>query len=270
MEAALAQYPAVEEAVVVARRALARTRSWWPTWWRGLPSRCKEELRRYLLEERLPGYMQPAVIEQLERLPRLATGKPDRRRLPAVERGTRRGKEGYLAPRLLTAPAAGADLEELLEARPIGIRDNFFDLGGHSLLAAQLVGRIEQAYGKRLALSTLFAKPTIEQLAVALQESAEEGKGKARMLPLQTEGSRRPFFFLHGDWTGGAFYCFALARACGAEQPFYVLEPYEFSDRDGPPTLEAIASAHIEAMRGVQARGTVPAGRVLQRRIARL
>ena len=253
VEAALAQHPAVEEAVVLAAGtgadkelvAYVAGRTAEPL---------KEELQRYLLQK-LPGYMQPAVIEQLERLPRLATGKPDRRRLPAVERGTRRGKEGYLAPQLLLHQQLVQIWTELLEARPIGIRDNFFDLGGHSLLAAQLVGRIEQAHGKRLALSTLFANPTIEQLAVILQESEREGEGKARILPLQAGGSRRPFFFLHGDWTGGAFYCFALARACGAEQPFYVLEPYAFNDRDGAPALEAIASAHIEAMRGVQARG---------------
>ena len=253
VEAALAQHPAVEEAVVLAAGtgadkelvAYVAGRTAEPL---------KEELQRYLLQK-LPGYMQPTVIEQLERLPRLATGKPDRRRLPAVERGTRRGKEGHLAPQLLLHQQLAQIWTELLEARPIGIRDNFFDLGGHSLLAAQLVGRIEQAHGKRLALSTLFANPTIEQLAVILQESEKEGEGKARILPLQAGGSRRPFFFLHGDWTGGAFYCFALARACGAEQPFYVLEPYAFNDRDGAPTLEAIASAHIEAMRGVQARG---------------
>ena len=29
--------------------------------------------------------------------------------------------------------------EDLLDTRPIGITDNFFDIGGHSLLAAQLV-----------------------------------------------------------------------------------------------------------------------------------
>ena len=73
---------------------------------------------------------------------------------------------------------------------------------------------------------------------------------------------------MHGDWTGGAFFCFALARACGAEQPFYVLEPYTFSGQDGAPTLEAIAGAHIEAMRGRAGARAVPAGRVLQRRAA--
>jgi amino acid adenylation domain-containing protein len=253
VETVLAQHPAVEEAAVLtagtgaAQELVAYVAA-------RMAGPLEDELRSYLLQK-LPGYMQPAVIEQLEKLPRLATGKLDRRGLPAVDRGKRRGKEEYLAPKLLVQQQLVQIWQELLEARPIGIRDNFFDLGGHSLLAAQLVARIEQVHGKRLALSTLFAKPTVEQLAVALQESGQEEGGKPRIVPLHAGGSRQPFFFLHGDWTGGAFYCFALARAAGPEQPFYVLEPYSFSDRDGAPTLEAVASAHIEAMRRVQARG---------------
>ncbi len=253
VEAVLAQHPAVDEAVVAARGdgedrelvAYVVTRTAEP-----LP---QDQLRRYL-EEKLPRHMQPGTIARLEKLPRLATGKPDRRRLPEVPRGKRREEAGYVAPRLLTEQHLIQIWEELLEPRPIGIRDNFFHLGGHSLLAVQLVDRIEQAYGRRLALSTLFAKPTVEQLAEALEED-EQGRGKARVVPVQAEGSRRPFFFMHGDWTGGAFYCFALALACGPEQPFYVLEPYAFSGQEEPPTLQAIARAHIEAMREVQARG---------------
>ncbi len=214
----------------------------------------QEELRRYLAEK-LPRHMQPGAIAQLGQLPRLATGKPDRRRLPEVGRASRGGEAAYLAPRLMLEQQLVQIWEELLEPRPIGIRDNFFHLGGHSLLAAQLVDRIERACGKRLALSTLFAKPTVEQLAGALQQSEEGGEATARVLPVQAEGSRRPFFFLHGDWTGGAFYCFALARACGPDQPFYALEPYAFSGHEGAPTLEEIARAHIGAMRSVQPHG---------------
>ena len=214
----------------------------------------EEELRRYL-EEKLPRHMQPGAIAQLERLPRLATGKPDRRRLPEVEPRARTGEATYMPPRLLTQQQLVQIWEELLEPRPIGIRDNFFHLGGHSLLAAQLVDRIEQVCGKRLALSALFANPTVEQLAEVIQEEMEGAKGSARVLPVQAEGSRRPFFFMHGDWTGGAFFCFALAQACGPDQPFYVLEPYRFSVDMAAPTLEGMAAAHIETMRSVQAHG---------------
>ena len=254
VEAVLAQHPAVEEAVVVTRGededrelvAYVVPRAAAPV--------TDEELRRYL-EERLPRHMRPAAFAQLETMPRLATGKPDRRSLPEIERAERRPDTSYVAPRRLAEQQMVQIWEELLEPRPIGIRDNFFHLGGHSLLAAQLVDRVEHVCGKRLALSTLFAKPTVEKLTQALYEEEEAESGKARVLPVQAEGSSRPFFFMHGDWTGGAFFCFALARGCGPEQPFYVLEPYTFSAQDGPPTLEVIAGAHIEAMRRVQGQG---------------
>ncbi len=256
VEAVLEQHPAVREAVVVTRGeqddrelvAYLVTRT--PE---GQPEAVPEaELWRYL-EQKLPRHMLPGAIAQLEDLPRLPSGKPDRRRLPEVPRGTRTGEAEYQAPRSLQEQQLVQIWEELLELGPIGIRDNFFHVGGHSLLAAQMIDRIERVCGTRLQLSTLFAKPTVEQLAEALHEG--EQPGRAQPLPVQVHGSRRPFFFLHGDWTGGAFYCFALARACGPEQPFYVLEPYTVSPQEGAPALETIAGAHIEAIRGVQPRG---------------
>jgi amino acid adenylation domain-containing protein len=254
VEAVLAQHPAVGQAVVVAQGddadkeliAFVVARAAAP-----LPL---EELRGYLARH-LPRPMQPTIIEQLAELPRLATGKPDRRRLPKIERAKRRDETPYVPARLLAERQLVQIWEELLEPRPIGIKDNFFHLGGNSLLAAQLGDRIERAFGEKLTLSTLFAKPTVEQLVEALQDSAKETEERARLLPVQAEGTRRPFFFLHGDWTGEAFYCFALARACGPDQPFYVLEPYRFSAQEQVPTFEAIATAHIEAIREVQPRG---------------
>jgi thioesterase domain-containing protein len=72
---------------------------------------------------------------------------------------------------------------------------------------------------------------------------------------VQTSGSKRPFFFLHGQWEGGAFYCLELAHALGQEQPFYLLEPYQFAGMTVPPTLEEMATAHLETLRSVQPEG---------------
>ena len=253
IEAALGQYPAIDEAVVVVRGEGGDKELVAYVVTGGAEPLPEGELRGHL-RERLPGYMQPSVIVQLEKMPRLASGKPDRRGLPEVEQ--RAGsRSGYLAPRLLSQHQLVQLWEELLEERPIGIGDNFFDLGGHSLLAVQLVGRIEQVYGKKLELSTLFANPTIEQLAQALEGGEHREEAKTRVHSVQTEGTRRPFFFLHGDWTGGAWYCFPMARACGPDQPFYAVEPYRFSAEEPPPTLEGIAAAHIAAMREIQPRG---------------
>src|SRR5215831_125458 len=78
---------------------------------------------------------------------------------------------------------------------------------------------------------------------------------RERVVPVQTGGSRQPFFYLHGDWTGRAFYCYPLARALGADQPFYILEPYNFDDLPAPPAFEAIAAAHLKSMRAIQPEG---------------
>ena len=72
---------------------------------------------------------------------------------------------------------------------------------------------------------------------------------------LQGGGSKRPFFYLHVHWQGGALYCFTLARELGSDQPFYLLEPYRFEDLPAPPTIEAMAADYIQSLRSVQPEG---------------
>jgi len=76
-----------------------------------------------------------------------------------------------------------------------------------------------------------------------------------RVTAIQTGGSKRPFFYLHGDWTHRAFYCFKLAHGLGSDQPFYALETYSFDGLPVPPRIEDIATAHLKAMRSVQPEG---------------
>ena len=163
-----------------------------------------EDLRHFL-KERLPEYMIPTDFMLLDTLPMNANGKLDREALPAPESSMQTASESYVAAKLLIHHQLVNIWEELLEVRPIGIRDNFFYLGGHSLLAARLVNRIEQTFGKKISLSTLFARPTIEQLAQALQQEVE-ASSRATILTVQTgQASRKPFFYLHGDYMGGLF-----------------------------------------------------------------
>jgi amino acid adenylation domain-containing protein len=257
VEAALAQYPGVAQAVVVARKTGSG-----PELAAFVVAKPGIELDRAglrpFLHDRLPGYMVPPAIEPLAEMPWLASGKPDRRQLMDRPRHPARTDEGYVAPRLPIHEQLLQIWEELLDSRPIGITDNFFDIGGHSLLAAQLVDQIDQQYGKKLTLSALFGRPTIEQLAEELQATGQPDQRrvpKVKLHPVQPDGTRTPFFFLHGDWTGGAFYCYTLAQACGDDQPFYALEPYVFSDHGPVPTMEEIAAAHLDAIRAVQPQG---------------
>jgi aspartate racemase len=214
----------------------------------------KEDLRNFL-KERLPEYMIPLYFILLNALPLTANGKLDRKGLPAPESNWHASGASYVAAKLIIHHQLVNIWEELLNIRPIGIRDNFFYLGGHSLLAARLVYRIEQAFGKKVSLSTLFARPTIELLAQFLQQQTKASSRAAIVMIQPGQASNKPFFYLHGDYMGGAFYCFTLARDLGEEQPFYVLEPYNFTGLPVPPAFEEIAAAHLQALRSFQPEG---------------
>lgn len=80
-------------------------------------------------------------------------------------------------------------------------------------------------------------------------------EARVPVVPIQTGGSKRPLFYLHVHVTGGAFYNFALARDLGPDQPFYMLDPYLFTHKELPPTLETMAAAYVESLRTVQPEG---------------
>ncbi|MDI3292175.1 condensation domain-containing protein, partial [Polyangium sp. 15x6] len=73
-----------------------------------------------------------------------------------------------MAPRTDTERALVAIWEELLQVRPIGIRDHFFHLGGHSLLAVRLVSAVSARLGFGLSVATLFQQSTVAALAASL------------------------------------------------------------------------------------------------------
>ncbi|MBV9228234.1 MAG: amino acid adenylation domain-containing protein, partial [Chloroflexi bacterium] len=217
-----------------------------------------EDLKSWLMRQ-VPNYMVPAAFVVLEQLPLTANGKLNRKALPVPERSRSEGQR-YVAPQEPLHRQLVEIWEDVLGAHPIGIRDDFFELGGDSLLAVRLFERIRQECGKRLSLSTLFAGATIEHVAGLLQE--EESKqeepgtqGRAALVVVQKGGSRRPFFYLHGEWRGVALYSRELAHRLGEEQPFYLLEPYDFDGLAVPPTFEEMAAAHLEVVRRVQPEG---------------
>jgi thioesterase domain-containing protein len=99
---------------------------------------------------------------------------------------------------------------------------------------------------------------TLTNRGAITQESPEPLSHKGSRTPvmaIQSSGSKRPFFFFHVHWVGGAFYCFALARELGPDQPFYMLEPYSFDGLSVPPTLESMAAAYIKSLRAIQPEG---------------
>lgn len=78
---------------------------------------------------------------------------------------------------------------------------------------------------------------------------------RVSLIPVQKHGSRRPFFYMHVHWIGGAFYSFTLAHDLGANQPLYVIDPYKLDGLPVPPSIEAMAAAYIQSIHAVQPEG---------------
>jgi amino acid adenylation domain-containing protein/FkbM family methyltransferase len=211
------------------------------------------ELREHL-QRRLPEYMTPSVFVALKELPLTPNGKVDRKRLPAMADARRSMERSLVAPRDLLEFQLTQIWENVLDVRPVGVTDNFFDLGGHSLLAVRLMARIRQIMGQELPLSALFKGATIEKLASLLRREASSMSWSC-LVELQGSGSQPPLFFVHP--AGGTVICYLeLARCLGPDRPFYGLQtPGFYGEQPLYTSVEELAAHYIEALKTVQPEG---------------
>ncbi|AEK88756.1 bacillomycin D synthetase A [Bacillus amyloliquefaciens XH7] len=65
---------------------------------------------------------------------------------------------------------------EVLAGKKVHLTDSYFDMGANSLQLSQIAERIEQKFGRELAVSDLFTYPSITDLAAYLSEGRAEIK----------------------------------------------------------------------------------------------
>jgi amino acid adenylation domain-containing protein len=186
IEAVLASHPAVAEAVVAVQEAPGGRRLVaYAVSWEGAALEAgglRQHLRRGL-----PDYMIPAAFVVLAALPLTPNGKVDRRALPAPEAEV--SAEPAAAPRTLVEEILTGLWAELLGLPRVVAHDSFFELGGHSLLATQLASRLRGAFGVELPLRTLFERPTVAELAAAVEEARRGGEAAVpALVPVEREG----------------------------------------------------------------------------------
>ena len=137
------------------------------------PAIAFEDRLRAQLAARLPAYMVPSVLIELDAMPLSANGKVDRKALP--EPVTRAPAAPALAAD--AAPVAGALAEqirtawcEVLGNDRIGYDDGFFDLGGTSVDMIKIHAKLQDRLPKPVAVVDMFfTYPTISALVAHLQ-----------------------------------------------------------------------------------------------------
>ncbi|MFJ4474305.1 non-ribosomal peptide synthase/polyketide synthase [Streptomyces xanthochromogenes] len=163
IEAALLALPEVTDAAVTAREHAGRPMlvAYVVTGDGQQPS--ADELRMRL-RSTLPDHMVPAAFVPLDRVPRTAGGKTDRRALPDPPVQPE-SDDPYVAPRPGTEERLAAIWAEVLGVPRVGARDNFFALGGDSILSIQIVSRARRA-GLALSTKDVFRHQTVAELAL--------------------------------------------------------------------------------------------------------
>lgn len=187
IEARLLRHSKVKEAVVMVRndnagdkrlaayivpRATPHTNNG-----NGIPSsndisQLAAELHDYL-SDCVPDYMVPSAWTLLDTIPLTATGKVDRRALPAPK-GRLKQLGQFVAPRTEFEKSLVTIWEEVLQAENLGVHDNFFDAGGHSLAAIKALFQINRLTGLALSVLDLYRAPTIHELVSRINGVASE------------------------------------------------------------------------------------------------
>ncbi len=207
----------------------------------------REFLRAYL-----PDYMIPAYFLFLDAFPLTPNGKIDRKKLPAPDYIQLTVGKSFDAPKNATEKKLAAIWEDLLQVKPIGVTDDFFEIGGSSLLALQLFERIETAFQVNLPLSGLFRGATIEHLATLI---AEQNATWSPLVAIQPEGDNPPFFCVHGI-TGDILWFRELARQLAPEQPFYGIQALGLDGMHEPfSDIKKMAAYYIDEVRKMQPEG---------------
>jgi len=130
------------------------------------------------LAGKVPPYMVPPVWQVHETLPRLASGKVDRKALAvmpismAVEQGEQE------EPRTPTEAKLLAAAKSVLGLPVVNFDSDFFtDLGGHSLIAARFVSELRKNPAlASIALQDMYSLRTLRKIGEALDGRAQAGK----------------------------------------------------------------------------------------------
>ncbi len=132
-----------------------------------------EDLKKYL-KEKLPAYMIPTYITQVDVMPLTRNGKTDEKRLLEIQQQKTTKDKKIIGPKNETEKRLVDIWKDVLEKDSISITDDFFDLGGHSLKVTRLISRLHKEFNIKLELKQLFETTILKEQALLIDSAAED------------------------------------------------------------------------------------------------
>ena len=152
----------------------------------------REAITSYL-REKLPEYMIPSIMIEVESIPLTPNGKIDKKALPDPDSADVLGGE-YICSAKRCRESARGDMAGAFGFDKVGIHDNFFELGGDSIVTIQMVSRARRA-GYELQVGDVFTYQTISRLSALLEQRSDKAfdasgeqsvlSGECGILPIQ-------------------------------------------------------------------------------------
>ncbi len=124
------------------------------------------DVLREFVGSRMNDNIIPSVYIQMDKLPRLANGKVNYKKLSHYDLEV---EESLVKPHNRIEERLLVIWKDILGKENIGVDQNFLQIGGHSLLIMAMITRINREFDVEISLSEIFAGATIEQLAEILQ-----------------------------------------------------------------------------------------------------
>lgn len=126
------------------------------------------------LQRKVPEYMVPGYIVQLDQMPLSFNGKLDRKALPEPQGAGEGRDEASTLPNSEIERRLAAIWQELSGMEKFSVHDNFFDIGGNSLLLVRAQAEIDTVYPDLVKVTDLFTYSTVFKLAEHIQSRKKQ------------------------------------------------------------------------------------------------